>query len=131
MGSLFCLVNPLTTNSYCLPLQPQILPPPPGTPRVQVQVRRLAERADAVPGAGPGVVVGGAVPGAPVVPDGEVVGAPPEADLGVVVLGDEAEEVREEEVGLVAGDAVEALGEALVDVDGLPACDGFWGGLRC
>lgn len=61
------------------------------------------------------------MPHAPVVPDGEVVLAPLEADLGVVVLGDEVEEVGEEDVGLVLCDAVDALGEALVHVDGLPS----------
>lgn len=71
------------------------------------------------------------MPGAAIVPDGEVVLVPLEADLGVVVLRDEVEEVGEEEVGFVFCDAVDALGEAFVDVDGFPACDGCWRWKRC
>lgn len=103
--------------------QPKSLPPALG---VQVQVRRLAQGAHAVAGPRLGVVVGRAVPHAPVVPDSQVVLAPLEADLGVVILRDHVEEVAEEDVRLVFGDAVDALGEALVDVDGFPARDSWW-----
>lgn len=98
--------------------QPQILPPALG---VQIQVWGLAQRADAVPGTSLDVVVRSTVPHAPVVPNGEVVLAPLEADLGVVVLGDDVEEVAQDQVGLVFCDAVDALGEALVYVDGFPS----------
>lgn len=119
----------ITTNIWKKTLQqPEILPPALG---VQVQVGRLAQRADAVAGPRLGVVVRGAVPHTPVVPDGQVVAAPLEADLGVVVLGDEVEEVLQQDVGLVLGNAVDALGEAPVDENGFPTgygCEG-WGGL--
>lgn len=87
----------------------------------EIQVRRLAQRGDSVSSSSFGVVVGGAVPHAAVIPDGHVVLAPLEPQLGVVVLGHQVEEVVEKHVRLVLGDAVDALGEALVDVDRLPA----------
>lgn len=46
-----------------------------------------------------------------------------EADLGVVILRHEVEQVRQQDVGLIASHAVEALGEAAVDIQGLPARD--------
>lgn len=91
---------------------------------MQIQVRRLAQRADAVASPRLNVVVCGTVPHAPVVPDGQVVFAPLEADLGVVVLGDDVEEILQQEVGFVLCDAVDALGEAFVYVDGFPARHG-------
>lgn len=87
---------------------------------MQIQIGSLTQRTHTITGAGVCVVVGGAVPHAPVVPDGQVVGAPLEADLGVVVLGDEVEKVGEQDVGFVLGDAVDALCEASVYVDGFP-----------
>ena len=65
------------------------------------------------------------MPSAAVVPDGEVVLAPLEAHLGIVVLGDEVEEIGKQNIGLVLGDAVDAIGEALVDVEGFPSSDGW------
>lgn len=96
--------------------------PPAGTR--QVQVWRLAQRCDTVSSTGVVIIICGAVPRASVVPDGQVILAPLEAHLGVVVLRDQVEEVREEEVGLIAGHAVDALGETTVDIDGLPPSDG-------
>lgn len=61
------------------------------------------------------------MPHASVVPDGQVVLAPLESHLRVVVLGDHVEQVPKEEVRLVFGHAVDALRKALVDVDGFPA----------
>lgn len=60
------------------------------------------------------------MPHAAVIPDGHVVLAPLEPYLGVVILGHKVEKVAEEHVGLVLGHTVDALGEALVDVDRLP-----------
>lgn len=64
-----------------------------------------------------------------IVPDGEVVLIPLEADLRVMVLSDKIEEVGEEDVALVLGDAVDALGEAAVDKDGFPSR--HWVGPDC
>lgn len=88
---------------------------------MQIEERRLAQRADTIPRAGLYVVVRSAVPHAPVVPDGEVVLAPLEADLRVVVLDDNVEEIAQQEVGFVLGDAVDAFCEAFVYVDGFPS----------
>lgn len=68
------------------------------------------------------------MPHAPVVPDGEVVLSPLEADLGVVVLGNNVEEVAQQQVGFVLCDAVDAFCEAFVYVDGFPAGYGYEGG---
>ena len=65
------------------------------------------------------------MPSAAVVPDGEVVFAPLEPHLGIVVLGDEVEEIGQQNIRLVLGDAIDALGEALVDVEGFPSSDGL------
>lgn len=64
------------------------------------------------------------MPCAPIVPDGNVVLAPLEPNLCVVVLGDNVEEVTEQEIRLILGDTVDALREASVDVDRFPARDG-------
>ncbi len=60
------------------------------------------------------------MPHAAVIPDSHVVLAPLEPHLSVMVLGHQVEEVVEKHVGLILGDAVDALGEAFVDVDRLP-----------
>lgn len=61
------------------------------------------------------------MPGTPIIPDSKVVLVPLEAHLRIVVLRDEVEEVREEEVGFVFCDAIDTFGEAFVYVDGFPA----------
>lgn len=73
----------------------QIFPPALGG---QVQIRGLAQRADSVAGARVAVVVRGAVPHAAVVPDGQIILAPLEADLCVVILGDNVDQVAQQEV---------------------------------
>jgi hypothetical protein len=60
------------------------------------------------------------VPHTAVIPDGHIILAPLEPHLGVMVLGHKIEQVAEKHVGLVLGDAVDAFGETLIDVHGLP-----------
>lgn len=60
----------------------------------------------------------------PVIPDRQVVLAPSVPDLRVMVLGNKVEEVVQENIALVLGDAIDAFCEALVDIDRLPARDG-------
>jgi len=61
------------------------------------------------------------MPRAPVVPNRKIVSSPLEAHLRIVILSEQVKEIAEENVLLVFGDAVDALGKASVDVDRLPA----------
>ena len=93
---------------------------------IQVQIRRLAQTTHTVSSSRIAVIVCGAVPRAPVVPDGEIIWPPLEADLGVVVLCQEVEKEAQQEVRFVFCYAIDALGEALVYVDRFPSCYGCW-----
>ena len=61
-----------------------------------------------------------------VCPDGDVVLAPLEPDVEVVVVGHEPVQVVEDLLALVRRELVDTLGEGPVDEDALPACD--WAG---
>lgn len=71
------------------------------------------------------VVICRTMPCAPVVPDSDVILTPSESYLGIVVLCYHIEEVFKEDIRLVFCDAVDALGEALVDVDRVPPSNGY------
>jgi hypothetical protein len=61
----------------------------------------------------------------PVVPYRKVVGTPLESYLGVVILRDQIEKIIEKQVRLVFSNSIDALGEALVDVNGFPASHSY------
>lgn len=64
------------------------------------------------------------MPGTPVVPEGDGPLLPAEAALDVHVVDADLVEVVEDHVRLVAGDVVDAVGEAAVDEERLPSSDG-------
>lgn len=85
---------------------------------------RLADKDGSVAGPLLVVVERGAVQARRVVPDAQVALGPPVAHLGVVRLRLELEEVVEERAALVERDALDALGEALVDEERVEPRDG-------
>jgi hypothetical protein len=64
------------------------------------------------------------MPHTSVVPDSEIIGSPLEADLRIVVLGDNIEEIAQQQIGFVFCYAVDALGEAFVHIHALPSSYG-------
>lgn len=130
--SIFCkshnfVLNIHSVMSHCpilyssFPLNTQSLS---ATLALDIQIRRLAQAADPVTCASRFVVIRSAVESRPVIPDGTVILAPAVPHLRVVVLRHQVEEVVEQHVALVLGDAVDALGEAPVDKHRLPTCYG-------
>lgn len=93
--------------------------------RLWVKVRPLADTDR--PGSGPGNlvdVVGRGMEGGAVVPDCQRVLFPSEPDLELVVRGDMVPEELQHLVRLGLGELVDPLGEALVDKQTFPPCDG-------
>lgn len=74
----------------------------------------------------PFIVIRGRMEDGPIIPDGEVILSPAEADLQVMVVGDELEEVCLQDVGFSGCDVVNVSGLDLVTSaeEGLPTCDG-------
>jgi hypothetical protein len=61
------------------------------------------------------------MPVAPVVPNGKVILSPLEADLSIMILRYEIDQIREKEVRLVSCHSIDALREAFVHEDGFPS----------
>ena len=89
-----------------------------------IQIGCFAQATYSIPGSCLDIVIRSAVHGAPVVPNRQVIFAPLEPHLRVVIVGDEAEEVGKKKIRLVFGDAVDALCEAPVYVERVPSSDG-------
>jgi len=62
------------------------------------------------------------MPIAPVIPDCKIVFPPLEADLRVMVLGDQIYQIVEEQVALIFGNTIDSFCESLVDENRLPSC---------
>ena len=92
---------------------------------IQIKVWCLSKRANSIARPGCLVVIGSTMPIASVVPDCKVILIPFESDLGIVVLCHKVEKVAEEKIGLVFCNAIDTLGEALVDIYRLPSSDSF------
>jgi hypothetical protein len=65
------------------------------------------------------------MPHAPIVPDRKVVLSPLEAHLSIMVLGEQVENIAQKKIGLVLRHAIDALGEAFVDIYGFPASNSY------
>lgn len=66
------------------------------------------------------------MPCASIIPDGKVILPPLEAYLSVVILRYEVEEIWQQDIGLVLGDAIDALGEPPVNVHGVPSRHSYY-----
>lgn len=110
---LMCLSKPAAHLQLAKILSPAL--------GLQVQIWSLPERAYSVACTSLDIIVGSTVPHAPVVPDSQIVLPPFKADLSIVILRDQVEEVAKDHVGLVLGNAIDAFCEASVDINGFPA----------
>lgn len=98
--------------------QAKILSPTLG---LQIQIWSLSQGTYSVACTGLDIVVGSAMPHAPIVPDSQIVLSPLKADLSIMVLRDQVEEIAKDHVGLVLGNAIDAFCKASIDVNGFPA----------
>jgi hypothetical protein len=65
------------------------------------------------------------MPGAPVIPNSQIVRPPFKSHLRVVVLRYQTEQIRQDEIGLVFTDAIDALREAFVHIHRFPTRHGL------